>query len=103
MSSELSSIRAILEIQQQMLDAMLRRMEQTPPANTSSDEVGGMPLAQEITGLSSSRIYTLVSKREMPHMKKGGKLRFKRADLLAWVESGSREKEEDTDETATVA
>lgn len=103
MSSELNRIHAILETQQQTLNAIMRQIVQTPLSNTSSDEVGGMPLAQEITGLSSSRIYTLVSKREMPHMKKGGKLRFKRADLLAWVESGSREKEEDTDETATVA
>ena len=53
-------------------------------------EVGGMELAKEITRLSESRIYALVSARQIPHSKRGNKLYFNRAELLAWVEAGNR-------------
>lgn len=52
--------------------------------------IGGMELAQEITGLSKARIYTLASERTLPSAKRGNKLRFSRADLLAWVAEGKR-------------
>lgn len=57
---------------------------------TPVPEVGGIELAQQITGLSKSRVYMLVSKRGIPHSKRGNKLYFNRADLLAWVEDGRR-------------
>ena len=53
-------------------------------------EIGGLPLAQEITRLSKARIYNLVSSRSIPHMKRGNKLYFSRTELLAWVAAGSR-------------
>jgi hypothetical protein len=61
-------------------------------ASTSTPvvEVGGMGLAKEITRLSESRIYALVSGRQIPHSKRGNKLYFNRAELLAWVEAGDR-------------
>ncbi|RZK29415.1 MAG: DNA-binding protein [Hymenobacter sp.] len=49
-------------------------------------EGGGTELAQEVTGLSQSRIYALVSVGGIPHFKRGNKLYFTRADLLDWVE-----------------
>jgi excisionase family DNA binding protein len=66
------------------LDRML-----TPMTHTTSN-VGGIQLAQEITSLSKSRVYALVSARQIPHSKRGNKLYFNRADLLAWVEAGNR-------------
>ncbi|MGI4831872.1 MAG: helix-turn-helix domain-containing protein [Janthinobacterium lividum] len=54
-------------------------------------EVGGIELAQEVTRLSKPRIYALVSARGIPHSKRGNKLYFNRADLLAWVEQGRRD------------
>ncbi|GAB2478305.1 hypothetical protein GCM10011375_18820 [Hymenobacter qilianensis] len=56
-------------------------------------EVGGMELAQEVTRLSKARLYALVSARAIPHAKRGNKLYFHRADLLAWVEQGKRRDE----------
>jgi len=53
-------------------------------------EVGGLELAQEVTRLSKARLYTLVSNRQIPHSKRGNKLYFNRADLIAWVEEGTR-------------
>ena len=57
---------------------------------TAAPEVGGIELAQEITRLSKPRIYALVSKRGLPVAKRGKKLYFNRADLLAWVNAGKR-------------
>lgn len=53
-------------------------------------QVGGIELAQEITRLSKPRIYALVSARGIPHSKRGNKLYFNRAELLAWVTAGRR-------------
>ena len=57
---------------------------------TAAPEVGGIELAQEITRLSKPRIYALVSKRGLPVAKRGNKLYFNRAELLAWVNAGKR-------------
>ena len=56
----------------------------------STPQVGGKELAREITGLSYSRIYSLVAERAIPHSKRGNKLYFNRAELLAWVAEGKR-------------
>jgi hypothetical protein len=53
-------------------------------------ETGGMELAKDVTRLSQSRIYALVSARQIPHSKRGNVLHFNRADLLAWVKNGKR-------------
>jgi excisionase family DNA binding protein len=53
-------------------------------------EVGGIELAQEITRLSKPRIYALVAARGIPHSKRGNKLYFYRAELMAWVQEGKR-------------
>lgn len=52
--------------------------------------LGGIELAQSITGLSKARIYTLVSERLIPHSKRGNRLFFNRAELVAWLEEGKR-------------
>jgi len=61
------------------------------PHVASSDAVGGIELAVEVTRLSKSRVYALVQQRGIPHSKRGNKLYFNRADLLAWVEAGKRQ------------
>jgi excisionase family DNA binding protein len=53
-------------------------------------EIGGIELAQEITRLSKSRLYALVSARQIPHAKRGNKLYFNRTELQAWVTIGRR-------------
>jgi hypothetical protein len=67
------------------------------PLNSSQPlppEIGGLPLAQEITRLSKARIYALVSARAIPHSKRGNKLYFSRTELLAWVAAGSRQEQQ---------
>ncbi len=54
------------------------------------DEIGGIELAIELTGLAKPTIYGLVSERKIPHSKRGKKLYFSRFELLEWLTNGKR-------------
>ncbi len=55
-----------------------------------TDEVDGIELAIEITGLAKPTIYSLCSERKIPHSKKGKRLYFSRQELLEWLKQGKR-------------
>lgn len=55
-----------------------------------ADEIGGLDLAVEITGLARRTIYKLTHRREIPHRRVGGRLYFRRAELEAWIDAGRR-------------
>jgi excisionase family DNA binding protein len=59
-------------------------------STSDPDEIGGMKLAKQVLGLSEPRIYALVSDGTLPHFKKGNRLFFSRAELVAWVKEGRR-------------
>ncbi|WP_020602242.1 helix-turn-helix transcriptional regulator [Spirosoma spitsbergense] len=69
------------------------------PKNTSINSIGGIELAQRITGLARSTIYNLVSQHKIPFCKpkNSGKLYFVESDLRAWIQEGRRQT---TDEVA---
>lgn len=73
-------------IMRQELAAFFQASLAAPTSNAS-----GIELAMEVTRLSKSRIYALVQQRGIPHSKRGNKLYFNRAELLAWVEEGKRQ------------
>lgn len=75
-----------LSVIQDLLIEIKHGTTQTP----SPDETGGLSLAREVTGLSNARIYALVSARAIPHAKRGNRLYFNRAELVAWIKQGSR-------------
>lgn len=54
------------------------------------DEIGGIDLAIELTGLAKPTIYSLCSERKIPHSKQGKRLYFSRQDLLEWIKNGKR-------------
>ncbi|WP_128548804.1 helix-turn-helix domain-containing protein [Larkinella soli] len=56
----------------------------------SGDRIGGIELAQEITGKAASTIYNLVSARKIPFSKQCGKLYFSESSLLDWIKKGSK-------------
>ena len=65
------------------------------------DEIGGIELAIELTGLAKPTIYGLVSERKIPHSKRGKKLYFSRQELLDWLTNGKRKtRDEIADEAA---
>lgn len=57
---------------------------------TQTDEIGGIELAEAITGLARPTIYSLASQRKIPHSKKGKKLYFSRFELTEWIKAGRR-------------
>lgn len=59
-------------------------------ASKALSDIGGIELAEEITGKARATIYTLVAARKIPHSKKGQRLYFSRKELIAWIESGKR-------------
>lgn len=82
---------SILERRLNRLEALLIEVKdaQLMPSH-DAPEVGGIELAQQVTRLSKPRIYALVSARGIPHAKRGNKLYFTKAELLAWVNAGKR-------------
>jgi len=46
--------------------------------------------ASQYLGMALSTIYTMTSRREIPHFKKGRRLMFKRSELDEWVTEGRR-------------
>lgn len=57
---------------------------------TETDEVSGINLAIELTGLAKPTIYGLVSERKIPHSKQGKRLYFSRQELTDWLKQGKR-------------
>ncbi|MBS1978321.1 MAG: helix-turn-helix domain-containing protein [Bacteroidetes bacterium] len=64
--------------------------------------VGGISLAQEVTGQSKEAIYKLVQRRRIPFSKPTGtkSLRFDEEKLLDWMRSGAGELAEDIEDKA---
>jgi excisionase family DNA binding protein len=56
--------------------------------------------ASKLIGLAISTIYSLTHRNEIPHIKKGKKLWFKRSELLQWLDSGHVESQEDLEAKA---
>ena len=73
------------------------------PNQNEHDEIGGIELAIEITGLAKPTIYGLVSERKTPHSKQGKRLYFSRRELLEWLSAGKRKTQaEIADEAASL-
>ena len=54
------------------------------------DEIGGVKEAALWVNKAPATIYDLVSKRLIPHSKRGKQLYFSKKELLAWISSGKR-------------
>jgi len=61
-----------------------------PTFQPESDQIGGIELAQEITGLARPTLYGLVAQSKIPCMKQGKKLYFSKRELTEWIKQGRR-------------
>jgi excisionase family DNA binding protein len=50
----------------------------------------GIDEASTILGLKRSTLYARTSNRSIPHYKRGGKLYFRRSELIDWLTQGRR-------------
>ncbi|MBZ0205922.1 MAG: helix-turn-helix domain-containing protein [Flavobacteriales bacterium] len=55
-----------------------------------AEEIGGLDMAMKITGLARRTLYKRTMNRSIPHRRVGGRLYFKRSELLEWIENGRR-------------
>jgi excisionase family DNA binding protein len=62
---------------------------QSKPTNTAPD-ILSIEDAGKLLGLAKQTMYILVSKGTIPHMKKGKKLYFSRAEIEQYIRSGKR-------------
>lgn len=58
--------------------------------NRNIPDLGGIDLAQEVTGLKKATIYSLSCKNEIPYYKRGKRLYFKKEGLLTWITEGRK-------------
>jgi predicted DNA-binding transcriptional regulator AlpA len=84
---------SISEVRQLLRQELEDFFAEHPVASTpqpQSDEIGGIELAQQITGLARPTIYSLVAKSRIPCMKQGKKLYFSGRELTDWIKQGKR-------------
>lgn len=75
------------------LDAIavdVRALKSRATNEKPTDELGGLDLAVKITGLARRTVYKLTHRREIPHLKRGGRLYFRKSELEAWIDAGRR-------------
>src|SRR5690606_3902061 len=60
-------------------------IESTQPAPTNHKLFLTLPEAADFLSLSKSTLYRMTSQKEIPHLKRGGKILFNQSDLIAWL------------------
>ncbi len=69
-----------------ILNEVVSRLDHPDPQRKSL--YGDITLAAQLTGLSQSTIYKLVSKKRIPHYKREGRLYFNQQELIEWIKTG---------------
>lgn len=65
-------------------------LAQGNPANSEADQILTIEEAATFARLSKATLYGLVSRCEIPCMKKGKRLYFSRQELTVWIKSGRK-------------
>jgi len=73
------------------LDALAETLRALSRTNEKpTDEIGGVDLAMQVTGLARRSIYKATHFRTIPHRRVGGRLYFRRTELEQWIDAGRR-------------
>lgn len=81
------------EVLYQKLDEIaveLRALRKRLDDPATKDVIGGVELASSVLGLAPRTIYKLTHRRAIPHLKRGGRLYFKKSELEEWLQAGRR-------------
>ncbi|MCC9166875.1 helix-turn-helix domain-containing protein [Pontibacter harenae] len=84
---------ATIAVQLQRVESMLieiKRLQANTTKGNTEPEVMTIQQASELTNYAVQTLYCKVSKREIPFVKKGGKLWFNRQALLNWMNEGAQ-------------
>lgn len=94
-SIKIVDLQAIIKIS---IEEVLRSVNIAP--QDAPDKIMDVHEASELLGISPATIYSKVSKRELPCMKRGKKLYFSRNELLKYLHGGRRKTAEEVDAIA---
>jgi excisionase family DNA binding protein len=100
---DLSDVRNFLvDLIQPIVDDSIRRAlkETQQPKEPVSDRLMDIKEASQYLGLALPTIYEKTSRNEIPFLKRGKKLYFRKDDLLKWLEEGRRKTKKDIDREA---
>ena len=81
------------------IKATLAKLSIIPPI-PQRDEFIGVPEASEFLGVSVPTIYRKVREREIPSMKRGGKLYFSKDDLTVYLKEGRKKSNREVSQAA---
>jgi excisionase family DNA binding protein len=83
---------SLQELRSLIRDEMQNAVKQCVPINETQDIPTYMNIEEtaRLLGLAVPSIYGLVHRRQIPHIKKGRYLKFKRNEIIAWLESGRK-------------
>jgi excisionase family DNA binding protein len=65
-------------------------MSNSSKALLNEEPLIGIDEAASIVGMKRSTLYARTSNRSIPHYKQGGKLYFRRSELISWLTQGRR-------------
>ncbi|WP_128547769.1 helix-turn-helix domain-containing protein [Larkinella soli] len=60
------------------------------PTKPHKQDIGGVEIFCEVTGLARQTAYNLTAKGRVPHSKVAGRLWFSRTELIQWLQSGKQ-------------
>ncbi len=74
--------------------------EKVSSSKESLNRIIDIEQTADFLNLAKATIYGLVHRNKIPHFKQGKKLRFKKSDLMAWIEKGRRKTVDEIDAEA---
>ena len=89
MNNPFTDLNLRLDNIESLLGVLLQKSEQSEPIKRGEDLLN-VTQAAELLSLKPQSIYGKVSKRELPHIKNGGRLYFLRKELLEYLKRGKR-------------
>ena len=82
---------AVSQLYSKLEDIERLLLQKNSPAHQQSEALLTIAQAADLLRLSVPTVYGLVSRREIPSMKKGKRLYFSNQELTDWVKSGRKQ------------
>lgn len=79
-----------LELIDGKIDKLLSEKVTLKTAITGQDEFLTIEQAATFLNIKKATLYTMVSKRGVPHMKKSKRLYFSKVELIVWLKQGKK-------------
>jgi len=80
----------LIDVRLSNIEALLLDLKHAPQEQHADSDLLTITQAGEVINLTVPTIYSLVSKKLIPHNKKGKRLYFLRSELTEWIKSGRK-------------